>query len=115
KHPKSVRFNAHRRAAALHRDTRVRHIDARRDEHAYHAFLADQIETDVVGEHRMNRYQSGKRKVDVLVRLVSLDQHIVERQGDELKMGYQAATILARQSAKQPILRARTGSSHRML
>ena len=85
--PKLFRRDAQCRAAALHRYARVRGRDASRDKDSYHSFFADHVEADVVRKDRMNGDQSREREVNVIVRLVSLDQHLVERQGNLLKVG----------------------------
>ena len=80
--PKLLRCNAHCRAASLHRDARVGRLDARSDEDSYHSFFADHVEADVVREDRVNGDQSREREVNVIAPLVSLDQHVVEGQGN---------------------------------
>jgi hypothetical protein len=85
--PKLFRCNAHGRATPLHRDARVGRLDARSYEDSYHSFLADHVEADVVRKDRMNGDQSREREVNVIVRLVSIDQDLVERQGNVLQVG----------------------------
>jgi hypothetical protein len=87
KDPKLFRCNAHGRATPLHRDARVGRLDTRSYEDSYHSFLADHVEADVVRKDRMNGDQSREREVNVIVRLVSIDQDLVERQGNVLQVG----------------------------
>ena len=81
---KLLRCHSHCRAAALHRNARVRSLDASRDKNSYHSFFADHVEAYVVGKDRVNPDQARERKINMMVRLVSIDQHIVERQGNVL-------------------------------
>jgi hypothetical protein len=82
--PKLRRCDTHCRAATLHRNARVRGLDAGRDKNSYHSFFADHVEAYMIGEDRVNPDQAREWKINMMVRLVSLDQHIVERQGNVL-------------------------------
>ncbi len=89
--PKLFRRDAHRRAAALYRDARVRRLDARSDKDSYHSFFADHVEADVVGKDRMNGDQSREREVNVMFALFrsastsSSDKGTCFRWGDRLR------------------------------